>query len=578
MEAEPGHLLPQLRLDDLLAELQTRLQAVLATRDRVYTLLEAVVSIGGDLDLEVMLRQIVEAAVTLVQARYGALGVVGEGGRLVEFIPVGMDEETIAAIQHWPEGRGVLGALIDDPRPLRLADIAEHPQSFGFPEGHPPMRSFLGVPVRIRDEVYGNLYLTEKRGGGQFDEEDEALLVALAAAAGVAIDNARLYEEARRQQRWLSATAEVTRQLLSGVSVDEVLNLVVEQALEMSGADMVALAAPGPDRRQLVIGHAAGEGARQATGLVLPPGSLSGQVLADGVAVVTSDFVSDARVHRDAREHMPLGPALILPLGAPGNVRGVLTVGRNPGALPIPPQAVEMVTTFAAQAGIALELAEHRQDIERLAVLQDRDRIARDLHDLVIQRLYATGMSLQGAVPLIARPEAAERISGAVDSLDETIREIRSTIFSLQSSVESSKKQGLRGQILQAVDEMTVPLGFAPSLRLVGPMDERVPAEVAEHLLSALREALSNAARHSGASRVDVTVQTGSDLVLLVRDNGQGLGDTTRRSGLANLADRAASLGGKLRVSPAGGGGVELEWSVPCPPGGSGPPESARTS
>jgi signal transduction histidine kinase len=562
VDPEPRPVLPQLRLDDLLAELQARLQAVLATRDRVHVLLEAVVAVGGNLDLEIVLRKIIETAVPLVQARYGALGVIGDDGRLTEFIPVGLDEAQIAAIDHWPEGHGLLGTLIRDPRPLRLPELSAHPESYGFPPGHPAMRSFLGVPIRIRDEVYGNLYLTEKQGGGPFDEEDETLVIALAAAAGVAIDNARLYEEARRQERWLRATADVTRELLSGTEPTQVLTLVTQQALALSGADLVALAVPAGDQKRLVNTHAAGDGADGALGLVLPvAASMSGQVLTSGEAVVLEDFRNDGRVNPIAREHMPLGWAILLPLGAPGDVRGVLTVGRDPGSLPFPPQAVEMVTTFAAQAGIALELAEHRHDSARLAVLQDRERIARDLHDLVIQRLYATGMSLQGALPLITRPDVADRVSSAVDALDETIREIRSAIFSLQSPSDP-KRVGLRAKILDVVEEMTAPLGFAPSLRLVGPLDEEVPGEVGEHLLSALREALSNAARHAGASSVDVTVDCGTDLALLVRDNGTGLGRGTRRSGLTNLAERARALGGRLRVGRAEGGGTDLEWRV----------------
>ena len=564
MEPTDPHLaLPQLRLDDLLTELQARLQTVLATRDRVYTLLEAVVAVGTNLDLEMVLKQIVEAAITLVRARYGALGIISEGGRLVEFVPVGLGDSEIAEIHHWPEGRGLLGALITDPRPLRLPDISASPKSSGFPAGHPPMRTFLGVPVRVRDEVYGNLYLTEKQGGAEFDEEDEALLVALAAAAGVAIDNAKLYEEARRQQRWLRASSEVTRRLLSGSPPDEVLALVTQQALEMSGADLVALALPTPDRQQLVIQHAAGVGAPEALGLVLPvSASVSGEVLSSGEPVILQDFGHDERVAGAAREHMPLGPAIILPLGAPGDVRGVFTVGRDTGAMPLAAEAVEMVQTFAAQAGIALELAEHRQDAERLAILSDRDRIARDLHDLVIQRLYATGMSLQGAMPLLNRPEAATRVSSAVDALDETIREIRSAIFSLQSRGEA-KQNGLRAQVLEVVDQMAPALGFAPSLRLVGPLDEAVPADVAEQMLSALRESLSNAARHAAASRVDVTVEVGPELILRVRDDGTGMGQSTRRSGLANMAERAADLGGKLTVNAAEGGGTLLDWRVP---------------
>ena len=564
MEPTDPHLaLPQLRLDDLLTELQARLQTVLATRDRVYTLLEAVVAVATSLDLEMVLKQIVEAAITLVRARYGALGIISEGGRLVEFVPVGLGDSEIAAIHHWPEGRGLLGALITDPRPLRLPDISASPKSSGFPPGHPPMRTFLGVPVRVRDEVYGNLYLTEKVGGAEFDEEDEALLIALAAAAGVAIDNAKLYEEARRQQRWLRASSEVTRRLLSGTAPDEVLALVTQQTLEMSGADLVALALPTPDRQQLVIQHAAGAGAPGALGLVLPVNaSVSGDVLSSGEAVILQDFGHDERVAGSAREHMPLGPAIILPLGAPGDVRGVFTVGRDTGAMPLAPEAVEMVQTFAAQAAIALELAEHRRDAERLAILSDRDRIARDLHDLVIQRLYATGMSLQGAMPLLSRPEAATRVSSAVDALDETIREIRSAIFSLQSRGEA-KQNGLRAQVLEVADQMTPALGFAPSLRLVGPLDEAVPADAAEQMLSALRESLSNAARHAAARRVDVTVEVGPELILRVRDDGTGMGNSTRRSGLANMAERAADLGGKLTVNAAEGGGTQLDWRVP---------------
>jgi signal transduction histidine kinase len=556
-------MLPQPRLDDLLTELQSRLQTVLATRDRVYALLDAVVTVGANLDLETVLKQIVEAAITLVRARYGALGVIGDGGRLAEFVPVGLADEQIAGIHHWPEGLGLLGALISDPRPLRLPDIAGSPNSHGFPAGHPPMRSFLGVPIRVRAEVYGNLYLTEKEGGADFDAEDEALLVALAAAAGVAIDNARLYEEARRQQRWLRASSEVTRRLLSGARADEVLALITQQTLDMSGADLVVLAVPTPDRQQLVIQHAAGVAADDAIGLVLPANrSLSGQVMLSGEPVTVADFAHDERVAGAAREHLPLGPAILFPLGEPGDVRGVFTVGREAGAMPLPPQAIEMISTFAAQAAIGLELAEHRSDAERLAILQDRDRIARDLHDLVIQRLYATGMSLQGAMPLLTRPEAVSRVSGAVDALDETIREIRSAIFSLQARGDS-RPHGLRAQVLDVVGEMSVPLGFAPSLRLVGPLDETVPSEVGEHLLGALREGLSNAARHAHASQVDVTVQADSELALRVRDNGTGMGTSTRRSGLANLAERAAEMDGKLEITPAGGGGTQLDWRVP---------------
>jgi signal transduction histidine kinase len=557
-------LLPHLRLDDLLAELQVRLQAVLSTRDRVRGLLEAVVAVGSQLDLEVVLRQIVEAATGLVSARYGALGVVGEAGTLAEFIPVGLTEAEIAAIHHWPEGRGLLGELITNPRPLRLADIADHPSSFGVPAGHPPMRSFLGVPVRIRDEVFGNLYLTEKADGGQFDEEDESVVVALAAAAGVAIENARLYEESRRRQRWLQANAEVTRRLLSGAQPGEVLDLVTQQVLQMSGADLAVLALPEGERRQLVVRHAAGQDAAKTYGLTLPEQSLSADVLATGKPVTVEHFSQDERVAQVAREQLALGPAVLFPLGGPGNVHGVLTVGRRPGSMPLAPAAAEMVASFAAQAGIALELAAARRDAEQVTVLQDRERIARDLHDLVIQRLYATGMSLQGALPLIARPEVADRVTRAVDAMDDTIGEIRSAIFELQAG-HDAKQPDFRQRILDVASEMTGPLGFAPSLSLSGGLDDLVPSGIADQALHALREALSNAARHARAGRVRVTVEADGDLVLVVSDNGVGLQGSTRRSGLANIAERARQLGGTFEAGPGADGGTELRWQVPLP-------------
>jgi signal transduction histidine kinase len=555
--------LPQLRLDELLGELQVRLQEVLATRDRMRWLLEAVVVIGTDLDLESVLKRIVEAAVTLVDARYGALGVVGEGEQLIEFIPVGMDEPVIRGIHHWPEGRGLLGLLIRDPRPLRLADIAKHPESSGFPDGHPPMGGFLGVPVRVRDAVFGNLYLTEKQNGSDFSDDDEALLIALGSAAGVAIENARLYEEARRQQRWLAASTEVTAALLSGSEPAAVLALVTEQALRLSGADLVVLELPDTERRSLSVEHARGLGAENSMGLVgSVDASMAGHVLASGETVVLTEFSTDNRVAAGSRRVMRLGPAIMVPLGVPGNVRGVLTAGRQQGAQPFASGVIKLMTSFTAQAAVALELAERRRDAERLSLYEDRDRIARDLHDLVIQRLYATGMSLQGTMPLIVKPEAAGRVSSAVDAMDETIKEIRTAIFALQAHGED-KPPALRARILAVAEEMTPLLGFAPSLRLVGPLDEKVPAGAAEQVLVALREALSNAARHAQASEVDTTVDAGADLMLRVRDNGVGMPGNVARSGLRNLAERARQLDGELRIGPAADGGTELEWRVP---------------
>jgi signal transduction histidine kinase len=522
---EPGEgNRPQLRLDELLSELQGRLQAVLSARDQMQGLLRAVVAIGSGLDLESTLRRIVETAVGLVDATDGALGV---------------NEEDIS-----------------------------------YPVGRPPAGSFLEMPVRIRDEVFGNLYLTSKRGGGEFTEDDEAVLAALGAAAGVAIENARLYEAARRQQRQIQASVDVTTRLLSGEGPGEVLADVTRVVLDLSGADLAVLAVPDEDGRRLTIAYAEGEGADATRGLVLPAGqSLSGLVLSGAEPMKTEDFAVDERASRAARTAMShIGPALVFPLGVPGNVHGVLTVGRKHGAAQFPPAQADVVASFATQAGVALELAARRADAERLSLFEDRDRIARDLHDLVIQRLYATGMALEGTMPMITRSEARNRISNAVDAMDDTIKDIRATIFALQTRDNAESQPDLRGSIVALVEEMTPLLGFAPSLRLGAGLRADVAGEPAEQALAALREALSNAARHAAASEVDVVVDIGPDgaLYVQVADDGIGLpdpGSGGRRSGLRNLAQRADKLGGELRLEAAREGaerrGTRLEWRVP---------------
>jgi signal transduction histidine kinase len=566
-ESRPG-VLPQLQLDELLAELQSRLQLALGTRDRMRSLLEAFVAVGSGLDLESTLKRIVETAVGLVDAQYGALGVIGEGERLVEFVPVGMDEATIRAIDHWPEGRGLLGLLIHDPKPLRLADMASHPDSSGFPAGHPPMKTFLGVPVRVRHEVYGNLYLTDKQGGGEFSEDDEAVLIALASAAGVAIDNARLYDVARQQQAWMAANAEIVTSLLSGTDPDEVLATLTRQIRDLARADLVVLAVPEPDHRMLSIRFAEGDGAEATHDLVLATEhSLSGEVLNTGLAIELEDFARDPRTATSVRGPMShIGPAIVFPLGVAGDVRGVLTVGRRHGSLPFAETAADVVGTFAAQAGIALELAHRRRDAERLSLYEDRDRIARDLHDHAIQRLYATGMALEGTVPMIDKPEVEARVRKSVNAMDATIKDIRAAIFTLQTRTED-EQPNLREAVVGLIDEMTAPAGFAPSLRLGGKLNDQVSPEAGEEMLTALREALSNAARHAQASQIDISVDVDTDgcLTLRVSDNGIGVPEGGRRSGLRNLQTRAEKLGGEFRLeSGPSGTGTDLIWRVPA--------------
>ncbi|MFF7969884.1 GAF domain-containing protein [Streptomyces sp. NPDC007905] len=561
--------LPQLRLDELLEELQARLDAARGTRDRVHSLLEAVLSVGRELDLEQALHSIVDAAAVLVDAEYAALGVIGPDGKtLSAFHTVGVTGEQIAGIGPFPEGHGILGELIRHPEPLRLAKLSEHPSSYGFPANHPSMDSFLGVPIRVRAQVFGNLYLTEKRGGAQFDEEDEAVLSTLAVAAGVAIDNARLYEESRQRERWLWANAEITHSLMSGSERAEALDLIAERAREITGAALAAVAMPLEDSGLLSVEIAVGVDADAHRGLVLPRhGTLMGLAFSAAAPITSDDVTHDERVSPEPPRFRGLGPAVAVPIGTgEGGVRGVVLLAREGGRPLFSGKETEMVQAFAAQAAIAMELAERRQDAEQIALLEDRDRIARDLHDLAIQRLFATGMTLQSAGRFIEHQEAAERVMRAVNDLDETIKIIRSAIFGLRAR-EGAAGSGLRSRAVRMAGESAPVLGFAPSLRMEGLLDTDVPRDIADHVVAVLSEALTNVARHSHADRADVVLTTdGREVRLRVSDNGVGIPADGRRSGLRNMAERAEQLGGRLEVTRPTGGGAALEWRVPLPP------------
>ncbi|WP_130800225.1 sensor histidine kinase [Streptomyces otsuchiensis] len=568
VEQQPANeQLPGLRLDELLAELQSRIEAVRGTRDRVHGLLEAVLSVGRELDLQQVLRRIVEAAVVLVDAEYGALGVIGGDQRLAEFLPVGIDPGQRSRIGALPSGHGLLGELIRHPEPLRMPELADHPSSSGFPPGHPPMRSFLGVPIRVGDEVFGNLYLTEKRNDGSFDAEDETVLSTLAMAAGVAIEKARLYEEAQRRERWLAASAQVTSSLLSGAPRARVLELVLERARSISDATLGLLAVPGESDGTLRTACSAGEGAERFDTLRCEDDGLVAAAFTGGGPVTTGDVAHDPRVAGGADVWAGLGPAVAVPMGAGDGVRGVLLLARAAGRAAFADTETGPLRGFAGQAALAMELAERRTDAEQLALLADRDRIARDLHDLAIQRLFATGMTLQSAQRFVHHPGAAERLERAVDDLDETIKIIRSTIFGLRAR-PGDRRSALRGRASEATEAAAEALGFRPAVRVEGPVDTRVPPSVADEATAVLVEALSNAARHARATAVDVRLTVaGARLTLSVTDDGVGMPRRGRRSGLRNLEDRAHALGGELTVGDAEGSGrgTRLTWSVPLP-------------
>jgi signal transduction histidine kinase len=546
-----------LRLDELLKEVQDRLTEIVKTRDRLQGLLDAVIAVGAGLELDSTLQRIVQAAVQLVGARYGALGVVGRRGGLSEFVYVGISPEQRTRMGHLPDGRGLLGLLINHPQVIRLPDISQHPASVGFPPNHPPMHSFLGAPVRLRNEIFGNLYLSEKQGGAEFTAEDEVVLQALAAAAGVAVENARLFEQVRMRQRWLEASSEIRAELLGGASTEDALRLVAQRALELSAAGDVLILLADDDQRDTLTAHAvAGQRSQDlirsaiaATALDEVFGSGAPMLISDLAAVLGDDLEEQAET---------FGPALAVPLRSAADISGVLLAVRDKGAAPFEPEQVPVLGSFADQAALALEAAQTRRAQQLLDLLADRDRIARDLHDHLIQRLYAVGMSLQGTLRLVNGHDARGRIHQVVDQLDDTIRDIRTTIFDLHTTGED-KPGSLRRRLLDAAAEVSAGAGPSPSVRMSGAVDTLVPAAIAEHAEAVVREGVSNAIRHAHASAITVTAEAGADLVVEVVDNGIGIPEGVARSGLANLEQRAAACNGTFTVA-AQPGGTRLTW------------------
>jgi signal transduction histidine kinase len=556
-------------------------------------LFSAVVAVAAGLELGATLRRIVQAAADLVDAEYGALGVLGPQGTVSEFVHVGIDTETAARIGPLPSGGGILGLLIEHPAPIRIEDLMQHPSAVGFPAGHPVMKSFLGVPVRVRGEVFGNLYLTQKRDGRGFTVDDERTVMALAAAAAVAIENARLYESSRQRERWQNAITEIGSAVLSGGETGDVLTLAARNARRLTGADFATIALPDADgilRIEIADGYDDTEAdqeiprsrwsvheshrnpgfitelqalVRSWLGAEIAPASRVYQVFTSGQSL--SD--SNVPIALSPGKIQEFSHVALLPMHSGSRVLGVLSLLWAGGAQSASEATIALAQTFAGQAAVTLTLAEARGEQQRLAVFEDRDRIARDLHDLVIQRLFATGMLLQGTMRVEDVPAGAtERIDKAVDELDETIREIRQTIFALHEPVDGPAS-GLRGRVLRETKQSAAVLGFEPAVRFIGAVDASISTETGEHLIAALREALMNAAKHAHAARVDVLVQIESAAALLVvTDDGigipeQGMG---RRSGVTNLMARAVECGGSCDLERVNAeGGTRLVWRVP---------------
>jgi signal transduction histidine kinase len=613
----------RLQVDDLLAELELRLASVRMTRDRVRELLAAVVTIGSGLDLDRVLHTIIDTAASLVGARYGALGVLGPDGRLTRFVTVGLSEDRLSAIGNVPTDERLLKELIHpadsansapSANPATSLNAATRANAGPEAEANRDPQQLLVVPIRVRQRVYGHLYLSEKRAGAAFndrllfDDDDEAVLTALATAAGIAIDNARRYTDTRRRQRRLAATAELTRALLSGADYREVLGLLAERAARLADADLVFIATPsrGTGTRDADLGHSNQRGSDQrdsdahdidALGVPVAHGlgsdlmrrqvvpladTATGTVFRTGTHVVLADATrASFRPTLDACGLGP-GPVLATPIGAAGHTRGVLVLVRAAGSADFDGAVTRIVTDLAAQAAVVLEMADRRADAERLSVYAERDRIGRDLHDLAIQRLFAIGMSLRGATRRGDRADMTPRVERAIDDLDETIDVIRSTILELNSRDiepcdgphrdgphrDDRSRESLRARVLRVCEQAAATLPHTPATRFTGPVDTAIRDEVMrENLLAVLREALSNAARHAGARRVDVEVRAlDGELSLRVTDDGHGFAHAVdARGGLTTMAERAKLLGGAFHLSPGEHGGTVVRWEVPLP-------------
>jgi signal transduction histidine kinase len=505
-------------------------------------LLDAVIAISSDLDLHSVLSRIVVSATELTGAGFGALGIIGDDGELADFITTGIEPHERTVIGELPRGRGILRLLIDEPEALRLDDLGAHPKSYGFPPHHPTMITFLGVPVRIRGTVFGNLYLTQKAGGVPFTEPDEVLVLALASAAGFVIDNARAFGLSERRRQWLEASAVLVDTLQPPVDLDDALELITNSVRSVSRAEAAAVIEV-PDEGSPTIVAMDGSARDQIPGLL--------DAIAEGMRGGRRTTV----VELSAGELR----ALTIPLRAHLAAPGVLVALFERSHRPDEHEERELLLWFADQAALALDRAQALEDRAELAVISDRDRIARDLHDVVIQRLFATGLQLEGVRTLRDSTEVIGRIDKAVDALDQTITDIRSTIFELQDRPPGS----LRAEIRALAQEYVPVLGFTPTVRTLGPVDTAVPDTTSSELLPVLREAVSNIARHAHADHAEIEVRADArELVLTVTDDGVGLPEHRRESGLRNARRRAKGLDGSLDVT-ALEHGTRFVWRVP---------------
>ncbi|HYZ13661.1 MAG TPA: GAF domain-containing protein [Actinomycetota bacterium] len=532
--------------------------------DRRDELIEAGLVLASELSLSAVLQRIIEVAADITGARYGALGVV-EDGRLVDFITTGITTEQRRAIGDLPVGHGILGLLIHrgtERTPIRIADISQHQHAYGFPPNHPEMHSFLGAPIVARGDVFGDIYLTEKQGASEFTEEDAQTVLVLASQAGVAIENARLYEETARRERWLDAVREITNAVLAGAGSDEALSLVASRARELVGADLTTVAVPDGGGAELVIRAADGARADELTERRFPvDGSISGAVARSGRPQISEDVSNDTRAQQPVVALGEMGPAVFVPLARDRAAFGTLAAVNRRGGRSFTQDDIRVLEAFGGQAALALEYARAQEGIQRLMLLEDRERIAKELHDGVIQALFAVGMGLQGTALMSSDEDLARRIEAAVGELDRVIRDLRNYIFGLRPGILADRQLG--HALRHLAEEFETKSGVVTVVEI----DDEVASVVTSHaaeLVQLARETLSNVGRHANAATCRLSLrQDGGAAVLEIDDDGNGFDpSTTRRGeGLTNLEGRAAALGGKAIIAsvPAQGTTIRIE-------------------
>ncbi len=527
-------------------------------------LVQALVDVADGLEISTTLDRILVAATELTGARYGALGVLGGDGGLRQFRHVGMTPAQVAAMDSPPCGRGVLGELVRDPRPLRLRHLSEHPAASGFPAGHPPMDSFLGVPIRAGETVFGNLYLTEKPGG--FDAEDERRVMALAAAAGVAIRNAQLFEAAQVGGQWQAAAADMANSVLRDEDGGLILELLARSARIVAQADLALVASPHEGDMQVEVFDAADPDMTLPVADVLCGRLLDGLARIDPVAAERCLTAAGDGFFRDVPLGEDWGTAGLVggfPIRTDSSNVGTLLLVWTDAEADVTDDRLAAIAGLAVQAAVSLTLDVARMAEQKLLVFRDRDRIARDLHDLAVQRLFAAGVSLQVLGRRHDLPaEARERVTQLIGEVDATIAQIRDTIFELREGFSGTWQ--LTEALQEELDRMAEPLGFDPQLQVDADLTTVDADDVLPDTIAVVREALSNVARHAGATAATVRVWSADGRFgVSVTDDGSGPAAGGRRSGLANLAARAEARGGTCELSAGPRGGGVLEWDVP---------------